>query len=327
MENLYRHKLAIFCKTCIRDLENFKLLLESISKFNKDNIPVSISISRKEQEVIVSFVKNYNLNVEIFIDEEISDYKIQTTPDKEFNDWMPQQFVKLDLYKTNFAEHYLIIDSDCYFIKDFYQSDFLYNGETPYLPVTDHTKAERIFLSLLYDKTDNTPIDNFLGIKCKSISIDMPFVLTSNYMKKFEEYLNCRNANFQDILNISPYEMQWYLEWVLSQQLPYMPCSALFLPIHIETQYQIFRLLGFDEEVIKQNYIGIVMNKGHVKSTKYKPMWFGQNIIRRLIKYHYKRTAGRCDYKRSLPLFSITKTDTHKVFSILFFRIRIRRLK
>lgn len=327
MANLYKHKLAIFCKTCIRDLECFKLLLESISKFNKDSIPVCISISKKEQEIIVPFVENYNLNIKIFIDEEISDYKIQPTHDKEFNDWMPQQFVKLDLYKTNFAEHYLIIDSDCYFIKDFFQSDFLYNDETPYLPITDHTKAERISLSLLYDKTDNTPIDDFLGIKYKSISIDMPFILTSDYMKKFEEYLKNRNTNFQDILNISPYEMQWYLEWVLSQQLPYMPCSALFLPIHIETQYQIFRWLGFDEEVIKQNYMGIVMNKGHVKSTKYKPLWIGQNIIRRLIRYHHKHTVGRYDYKKRLPLFSVIKTDTHKVFSILFIRIRIRRHK
>lgn len=292
------HLLAIFCKTCMRDVENLKLLLESIKNFNRDDLPICLSIAREEREDLEPIIKNFGLNTTIFFDDEICPYRYENS-DKFMQGWISQQYVKLNLYKTNFAKHYIIMDSDSYFIKDFYKKDFLYNEDIPYLPVTDHTKAERIFLSLFYKfkpVTKENPMDKVFGICRQSITLDNPWVLTSDYIKQFEEYLETKGLDFPKIIALYYCEMDWYLRWVLYKNFPFQPTSAFFIPFHVETQYQIFRWLGYDEEIFKQNYLGVLMNKGHVKSIKYKPCWIGQNIIRKIIKYNYSKTAGRNDY-------------------------------
>ena len=334
---VYKHNLAIFCKTCIRDIECLKQLLKSIKDFNKDNIPVCVSIARNEENVLTPIINSYDKNIKIFIDEDITSYNYNND-DILLKDWIPQQFVKLELYKTNFARHYLIIDSDCYFIKDFYIKDFLYDKDIPYIPVSDYYKAEKFAFQLLQNPPivdKERVISNFLNRNGKPVYMDMPWILTSEYMKMFENYLTEKNTNFKDIILLLPFEMQWYLEFVLSKNLPYVPCSTLFFVMHLETQYQIYRWLGFDEEIIKREYLGICMNKGYVKSTKFKPLWIGSHIIRNLIRLNYKMTKGRYDYKKETNLsfwqniFSITneyknKVKTHKVYTFLGLRFKRR---
>lgn len=336
----YKYNLAIFCKTCIRDVECLKQLLQSINSFNKDNIPVCVSIARKEESILTPIIKSFDNSITIFIDEDINPYVYENKEDLLLNDWIPQQLVKLELYKTSFAKHYIIIDSDCYFIKDFYIKDFLFNDDVPYIPITDYFRAEKFPFQLLSDLVGRewqNPVSEFLNRKGKPVTIDLPWVLTSDYMELFERYLAERNKNFKDIIMLSPFEMQWYLEFVLLQDLPYIPCSTLFFPFHIETQYQIYRWLGFDEDIIKNEYLGIVMNKGHVKSIRYKPLWFGQNIIRRLIRLNYERTKGRDDYKTKNKKISLLKTifsvtnhyssnKKYKVITILGIKFKIKTM-
>lgn len=332
--NMYKHKLVIFCKTCIRDIKNFQLLLDSIKKYNKENIPVCISVSRKEQSFFINFLSTCNYFVHVFIDEDITNFKYQGN-DLFYKDWLPQQFVKLELYKTNFAKHYIIIDSDCYFIKDFYIKDFLFDNDTPYLPITGHTKGERSCLSLISE--DNSSYDSitekFFGKTYRSITIDMPFVLTSEYVKNFESYLKKRNSSFKEIILLMPFEMQWYLEYVLLSRCKYMPTTAFFIPFHIEVQYQVFRWLGYDEDVFRKNYLGICMNKGHVKSIRYQPLFFGKYIIRKIINQYYNKTKGRSDYnieaKNSISkIFSIknmnSKSGLHREITIFGIKIKFR---
>lgn len=177
--------------------------------------------------------------------------------------------------------------------------------------MTTHTKAERFPLQLIY-KNDSTfkqigNISEFIGFEGNEITIDVPFVLTSDYMAKFEDYLKNKGCDFETILNIEPCKMQWYLEYVVTNNLPYMYTSAFFLPLHIDTQYQVYRLLGFYEDIIKKNYLGILMNKGHVKSIKFKPLFIGKYFVRPLLRLHYKLTKNRYDYKKKTNLILVQK--------------------
>ena len=314
----YKHNLAIFCKTCVRDIENLKLLLSSIKEFNKDNIPICVSIAKKEKEILEPLFLSYDMNITVFYDEDITRNSYKDQNDAFMRDWVSQQYVKMDFYKTKFAKHYVVMDTDSYFIKDFHISDFLYDENTPYIPIIDHTKGERILQSLLYpanlfEKQWFLNINNYFRQTLKSIAIDNPWVLTSDYMEKFEAFLKNKGDNFYKIFEIEPSEMQWYISWILFADLKFKPTTAFFFWFHIETQYQIFRWLGFDEDIFKRNYLGIIMNKGHVKSIKYKPLWIGQHIIRPIIQWHYEKTKGRNDYEK---ITTTSMTILQKVFSV-----------
>lgn len=343
---MYKYNLAIFCKTCVRDIENLKLLLSSIKQFNKDNIPVCVSISKKEKDILEPLFISYDMNIEVFYDEDLlKDYTQKSFDNKFYNYWIPQQIVKLNLYTTNFAEHYVIIDSDCYFIKEFCINDFISEKNIPYISVADAEKGEKLLVGLVYYafyKENNVinrveKIQEFFCRKGPKIYIDMPFVYTSEYMKHFIQYLQEKNITVEELIKICPFEMQWYLEFLIYSQLQFIPCGAYFVPIHIETQYQILRWLGFDEQIFKKNYIGICMNKGHVKSIKFKPLWFGKNIIRHILKWHYCFTKERDDYKVDEKktilqrIFSVTNEYKNnikrKVIIILGIKFKIKTIK
>lgn len=332
------YNFAILCKTCYRDIECLKLLLSSIKKYNIDHIPVCLCIAKTEKKLLIPVINEFkpNLNINIFYDEDIiSSYCNEKI--KEMDNWLFQQFIKLSFYKTNFAKHYLLIDSDCYFIQEFKEEFFLFEKNTPYFPITGHTKAERFPLQILYDwdinYKNNSIISDYVGYKGESITIDMPFIITTEYMKKLEIFIKNKGHSLLDILELKPYEMQWYLEFVVAQNLPYKFSTSFFLPLHLDVQYQVYRLLGFDENIIKKNYLGILMNKGHVKSIRFKPLFIGTHFIRPLLRFYYLLTKTRYDYKKETNflqnIFSIrnkynTDGKKYKIITILYTKIKLK---
>lgn len=299
---VYKNKIAIFIKACLRDLECFKQLLLSIEKFNKDSIPICISVSKMELEIFKNLLDDMQISATIFIDEEIANEYVFSKNNFQ-QGWVYQQLVKFCLYKTEFAEHYIVIDCDGYFIQNFYIKDFLYEDK-PYLPITGHTKAKRFPLTIFYKEKTKHPSYNlreitntqkFLEKNYSTLTLDMPFVLTSEYVRRFENYCKSQNLTFIDVLKIEAGEMQWYLDFVLSFDLPYQPTTAFFMPFHIHAQYQIFRLLGFEEKDFIPNYLGILLNKGHVNDIRYKRSLVGRFIVRPMLMIYYKFTRGRWD--------------------------------
>lgn len=97
----------------------------------------------------------------------------------------------------------------------------------------------------------------------------------------------------QETLMKYPCEMQLYVDYLLYKRFNYQACNAFFLPIHVDTMYQICRWLGFDAGLLSQNYLGILMNKGYVKSLKFKPNFIGKYIIRNIIRCHHKISKQR----------------------------------
>ena len=106
-------KLVLYCKSYINDFERVKVLAESIKKYNMDNIPFYISVPKNDYKLFSQLA-----DVNIVIDEDI--YTLD-------NNWEAQQIIKSNFWKLNITENYLCLDSDSYFIKPFYISDFLFN--------------------------------------------------------------------------------------------------------------------------------------------------------------------------------------------------------
>ena len=115
MENI-----VLYCKSYAPDVNRVKNLLESIDKHNKDNIPFYISVPSSDIKLFQDILGNFP-NI-------IEDESIHTNT----QGWVGQQIVKSQFWKLNLCENYLCLDSDTYFIKNFYKSDFLYEDSTPY---------------------------------------------------------------------------------------------------------------------------------------------------------------------------------------------------
>lgn len=310
IELMNKFDLVIFCKTFKRDIDCFIIQALSIKKHNIENIPYYISVPTEDIDIFEELKEKYKLTYSILADEEISQLVKENEYDnKAFNvNYINQQLVKFEFSKTNIAKHYIVLDGDCYFIKNFVASDFLLDSDTPYMPLTEGNKGDRLLFQL-YNNNDycswNHKIKNnekepatsqeFIGREGKYYTLEMPYIITSSYIMDFENNFlkNKKHMTLKETLIKYPCEMQLYVDYVLYKKFKYQACNAFFLPNHHETMYQISRWLGFDEDIIANNYLGILMNKGYVKSLKFKPNFVGKYIIRNIIKLHNKISKQR----------------------------------
>src|SRR6266404_8950533 len=115
--------LVLYCKSFHGDVERCRLLLESVKKHNKDNLPFYISVPKGDVKL---FTDKLGIGGYILLaDEEILGSNLAQS-------WKNQQIVKMLFWKTLLALNYVVLDSDSYFIRDFYIKDFIVYGEIPY---------------------------------------------------------------------------------------------------------------------------------------------------------------------------------------------------
>ena len=134
-----KHNFILFCKTFSGDIDTFLIQAKSVNKYNINNIPYYVSIPEHEIELFNKLKHEKSLNFEIISDSHISNLiqEKNFTPNGFTADYINQQLVKLEFAKTDIAKHYLVLDADCYFIRNFDVSDFLLDDDTPYLPFTE----------------------------------------------------------------------------------------------------------------------------------------------------------------------------------------------
>ena len=264
--------LILYIKTYKQDQIPFKKLVESINKYNKDLIPLLVSVNNEDFE----YFKNFFPNLDI-----ISDSKISTCEEKD--GWRYQQIIKSQVHKLNITHNYICLDSDSYFIRDFYISDFMYNDTIPYTII--HNQKD------LFEWTDNNlknlkgnPKEYFYDV-CKKIMNKFnrngiyydfgpcPVIWSTKVWKSFEdEFLLKHNKSFSEIIAEVPSEFTWYGEWLLySKKIEIYPRSPLFKVFHYEKQYKDFIKSGYKIESLKENYLGVVMQSNW---TRKKPNKF-----------------------------------------------------
>src|SRR5579862_2428126 len=109
------HKLVLYCKSFIRDLDRCNRLLLSVITYNRDKIPFYISVPKED---VVAFKSRFDtdfggVGYTIISDEDLMNQSLHQS-------WKNQQIVKMLFWKGVETENYVVLDSDSYFIKDFY---------------------------------------------------------------------------------------------------------------------------------------------------------------------------------------------------------------
>lgn len=251
-------KIVIYCKSYRKDLERVKKLYESICEYNVDSIPFYVSVPKKDIELFTTLgLPN------LIPDEEISNTTEQG--------WESQQIIKSSFWKLNIAHNYICIDSDSYFIRPFFISDFIAEGVTPYTVV--HEQKELFSWTVTRAQTLGfDPKESFIQDRKKVMQVfdregkfydfgPSPTIWSAKVWESLEQnYITPNNLTFADLIKHSPSEFSWYGEALLRfKAVEIFPIEPLFKVFHYPLQYLEYKHQNITQQMISQNYLGIVM--------------------------------------------------------------------
>lgn len=252
------HKIVLYCKSYDKDVHRAKILLDSIIKYNADNIPFYISVPEKDIELFqqVLGTEHYTL----LTDESI---------DFENSGWHGQQIVKSQFWKLKLCENYVCVDSDCFFIKPFYIKDFMFNEDTPYT-ICHEYKSFFEFLDKYPLNFD--PYQSFLQERLQIMELfgrdgvvydfgPGPTIWSCTVWEDlFENYIYANNLTFADLIKSNGSEFTWYGEWLMrTQKIRLVPKGPLFKNYHYPHQYHYDMQVGYKIDKITKLYLGIGM--------------------------------------------------------------------
>lgn len=275
---------VLFCKTYCGDFERFCLLKQSVDEFNADKIPFYVSCPEKDKELFLSVPHDNSYRYEVIADEEILDRK---NGDIKQN-WLSQQVVKLAFYRKGLCNFYLLVDSDAYFVRNFYVSDFMHEENIPYI-VMHENKSFQELCGILGDKNVfeyARGVKLFLDRKGKNYQF-LPFpVFSCEVLRELEKNV----APAEDLIEKFPVEAIWHGEYLLkSRKIDFMPCEPFFKLYNYEHEYRLWKKLGETRKDIEKHYVGIIMQNRWVKHVRFEegPLTFYYRRLLRLKHYIY----------------------------------------
>ena len=264
------YKLILYCKTFGRDFQRAKRLLESVKKHNKDNIPFFISAPSSEYKLLRNIIGTDGY--EFVTDESIWQFQYR------MDGWRSQQIVKSNVWKAVHTENYICIDSDQFFIKDFYVNDFIHSSGTIYSLVHENKEVQQ-YEKILFDK--NYSENGYVkAVKAyRSVFGEQhnkiwdygppPYHWSVAVWKHFEEnYLKPNNLTFETFQlamqqehNIAMREAVTYGEYLMAvKPIDIYPTAGVFKFYHWKEMYDFEQGNGLGlEENIKENYLGITL--------------------------------------------------------------------
>lgn len=302
--------LVLFCKTYKESFERFKTLKASVDKYNKDNLPFYISVPKADVGLFKTIKHNASYKFEILTDEEIVGF----TPD--MSGWVSQQIVKMKFYKLDLCNFYLILDSDSYFIRDFYTNDFMYSENIPYIVMYEN-KYFKELASCFGDKNNfegELKIKNYFKRNGKNYSFYSNPVISSKVLSELEKNVD----KIENLIKKIPLEYVWHGEYLLkSKCINFIPCESFFKTFFFEQEYQLWRNVGETEQDIKNYYVGIVMQDRWVKSKKFKPISF-YKIKRRISVIKFYMNFDRCHLKKNKSTWVYYRNYIRGLFKVIF---------
>jgi hypothetical protein len=159
------------------------------------------------------------------------------------------------------------LDSDCIFIRDFDESDFIFKDDVPYsiihegrdlLQATERFGPKKIRQHFLDDREPIKAALNRTGV-----TYDFgyaPFLWSGKVWESLDaNYLTPNGMNFLDAVLLCGSEFTWYGESLINfRAIPIYPREQLFKHYHYEHQLWADQVLGYQEKLLAYDYLGVV---------------------------------------------------------------------
>ena len=265
-----KDNIVLWNKTYHVDFMRVKKLKDSVEKYNKDNIPFYISCPESEKQLLFDTIGTDGYTF-------IPDEQIHP-PNPRLTGWMQQTPIKLHAYEQLNCNNVLILDSDCYFIKDFFESDFIAYDDVPYsilhenkqvqeynsfffnrnIRVSEYHRAQKAYREVFGGRS-NRVYD--YGPNPHLMSAKVLDHLKENYLEPngmtFESFYFAMKQAYPDI---HPRESLTYGEYLLAAKpIDIVPTGPFFKMYHWPEMAEFERSVDmFNEELIRENYLGIL---------------------------------------------------------------------
>ena len=255
------------CKSFKGDFQYARRMVESFNRHNADQIYLYFVVPQDDIELFesLSAVRVRILSENLFKEYLVADNRVGGVRPGYIN----QQIVKMAFWETGIAENYFNVDSDTYFIRDFYLSDFIDNDGYPFSVLVDDKElisdgeyyhkywqgrykvlkkiAEEIYESSL----------NVIPKTCHGHT-----VFNYSVLKNFKDvYLSQKHQSYIDCLSIGYYEFSWYNFWLQKSNLIPVKASEPFIKVfHTKKQHVDALRANFQESDYARGYIGLCVN-------------------------------------------------------------------
>jgi hypothetical protein len=292
---------SLVVKSYFNDLNRVARLVKSIREYNQDRIPLYLIVPSED---LISFKDKLGTEeINFLTDSAVLGLTMGFSKAKEIS--LPpsimQQVIKSEFWRLDLAENFLIIDSDSYFIRDFSIKDFMFNEDTPYTIMNEG----RHQLDWAARAGNNRFIRDYHELREKALGLfgrvgphfdfaPTPMICSSKVWRAmFEKVAKPVGESFYDQIVRFPCETQWYGEFLLHDQtIPIIPREPLFKVWGFEEQWKEGVSLGETEEVLSENYLGVIDQSywsrsldAYSKSEKRKIKW-RRRMNRLFKKFH-----------------------------------------
>ena len=292
--------LVLYCKSYRRDFLRLKRLLESIQKYNVDQIPFYVSTPQDQFEELKTILGS-TAGYQWISDESIitANPRVKLGIEKTRTGSLAQQAIKSEFWRLGISENYVCLDSDCIFLKEFGRNDFLTPDGNPYTVIYQNKE----FFQLAIDRNHPRVVENLSleGDRVKSLfgrngpnyyCPCPPFIWSAKVWRSLDEqFLIPNNLTFWDISTSEHPETLLYLEALLNfQAIPLHPIEQLFRIYYYDWQFFLLRRLGESEGRLKENYLGVIYQSNWDSDLDFgtyeKPFFSRANRkLKRLIRY------------------------------------------
>ena len=282
---------VVFCKTYSGDLDRVSLMIASFNKYNIDKLPLILSVPERELEMFKHFESK---TIQIVTDESYAGkYFTQECLSGLPVGYCNQEICKLAFWESKIAKNYLCLDSDSLFIRDFHESDFMADHDTPYMVLVmdkdlaiekhyhDYWLGRQEFIKKIYHAVD---LNDSRYRTCHNAQVLNSVVLES--LKR--DFMQKHKYNYADLIAIAPFEFTWYNAWFqkcgLIREIAVEPFFKMF---HMRVEYTMSRLRGLTLDDYAYSYVGIVLNGNWDKpesTYKKRPYW-----MKKLYKFLKRR--------------------------------------
>ena len=293
---------ALYCKSYSKDFLRLQRLLESVKRFNADQLPFYISTPKNDKDLLVEV-----LGQDGYIwmaDEEI----VNANPKADFAKYqsMPgglsQQIVKAEFWRLGLTQNYLSLDSDSLFIRKFYQADFLSPDMVPYTVLHQNKELFQMATNRGQDrverdlKAEADRVQELFGRQGPNFyCAPAPFIWSAKVWQSLDfEYLQPKGISLWDFISHELPESLIYGETLLKYQaIPLIAIEPLFRTYHYDWQYFLMKRLGETTVKVAQNYLGIIYQSNWESSLTY-----GQSQ-KSLVSQLLRRLKHFCSYLKS----------------------------
>jgi hypothetical protein len=260
--------IVLYCKSYRRDFFRLKRLLDSIEKFNQDQISFYISTPEDQYRDLIAVLGNCN-NYHWVSDESIvaSNPKVQPGIEKTRSGGLAQQAIKSEFWRLGISENYVCLDSDCVFIKPFSRSDFLAADGNPYTIIYQNKEFFQLAINRKHAKVvSNLQLEGdtvkalFERVGPNYYCPCPPFIWSAKVWRSLEDhFLAPKNMTFWDLSNNDHPETLLYLEALLKYKaIPLYPMEQLFRIYYYDWQFYLLRRLGETRKRLTSNYLGLI---------------------------------------------------------------------